>query len=201
MKKCSFFLFAISAVSCMYQANAEASLFYEQYDLFFSDPAFNGGEIEGKFLFDTATLDTATPQMTFISSNVPEWNAIFQQHDVSIRYVVTDPVIPTLDIWNDVWNFSGTEGMHLEFPAGSAPGIFNTPGVYTFNPTLTDPGYVENWSYVTINGVTAYPDPTLNVTWTVSAVPEPSSYVLMLSALGVMSLWGVVKARRPMAIS
>lgn len=196
MKKMRFLLFAISAVAIMYQANVQASLLYEQFDLFFSDPTFNGGEVKGTFLFDTVN-DTYPGgyayKMMFISSNVPEWNAAFSQQIASIQYVVTDPVIPILDIWNA----SGTQGMHIEFNIGSAPGIFSTPGIYAFNPTLIDPGLVENWSYATINGVTAYPDPTLDVIWTVSAVPVPSSYILMLSGLGLMSLWGIVRAPRP----
>ena len=195
MKRRVFLLLAICAMSDLYQANVQASLLYEQFDLFFSDPTFNGGEVKGTFIFDTvndATGGTAH-QMTFISSNVPEWNTTFKQQVATILYVVTDPLIPTLDIWNG----SSTQGMHLEFNAGSAPGIFSAPGVYAFNPTLIDPGYVENWSYATINGVRAYPDPTLDVIWTVSAVPGPSSYILMLSGLGVISFLGMGKLRRP----
>jgi hypothetical protein len=73
--------------------------------------------------------------MTFISSNVPEWYTTFKQQVATIRYVLTEPLIPALDIWNA----SYTQGLHLEFNAGSAPGIFTTPGIYAFNPTLIDP--------------------------------------------------------------
>jgi hypothetical protein len=58
---------------------------------------------------------------------------------------------------------------------------------------LIDPGNIQNWSYATINGNTAYPDPTLDIIWTVSAVPVPSSYILMLSGLGLLSSGGRLK--------
>jgi hypothetical protein len=67
----------------------------------------------------------------------PKCNTTFKQQVATIRYVLTEPLIPALDIWNA----SYTQGLHLEFNAGSAPGIFTTPGIYAINPTLIDPGY------------------------------------------------------------
>jgi hypothetical protein len=121
-----------------------------------------------------SALGTATEQVTISSATLYTFAFPNLLLDESSTYWA---VVSALSAGNLSWSYNA---------AAAVPGPQNGSG-YTFVGTLTSSNAGSSWGGLSTSGFNTYP------AMSISAVPEPSTYVLAATALG---LCGIAAARR-----